>query len=241
MKELIFSYNGIVHVIQYKSGQNAKIGKEVLLGDKKRKAKIVQTYHFSKKQIESINLKEDGANCMDCPLSHSNGGGCYTHKGLQMAGLLSMVKKLALRNIPQYDHRKFINFVEYISDKTVDLVRFGAYGEAVTLPKEIIIALQKYPYTSYTHQWRKGDHQYFMASTHSIKQTKEAAEQGYRSFMTMSKQGLERLSEEEKNWINRNLIGCPAAKESKYNKTCIECGLCNGNSRKGKGIFILTH
>lgn len=230
--EYAFEYEGLLHVVQYKPSQNSKIG----LGY------IVQTYHLSMEQVKANDLSKDSKNCLDCPLSMTNGGGCYTHKGFQRMGIMSMLKSKSKGFYPQFSQADFDRFLSKLGD--ISLVRFGAYGEPVLLPSTAILALinkSKGKYTGYTHQWRKGNHQFAMASVHTLDEAREAISLGYRPFLTMDKASYDSLNEVDKIWLKMNFIGCPAAKESKYNKTCIQCGLCNGNSSKNKGIFILMH
>tara|TARA_S200002703_G_C3762982_1_gene234887 strand:- start:247 stop:969 length:723 start_codon:yes stop_codon:yes gene_type:complete len=233
VNEFIFADGAIVHVLQHKASQNSKIGEGF----------VIQTTHLGVEQIEKIDLTLDNASCLDCPLSHRANGGCYTHKGNQRNGLYSMLKSKNKLNIPTFDQSQFDLFLNSV--KKVDLVRFGTYGEPVLLPENIGDALISKSvdkkYTAYTHQWRKGNSHFAMASVHSIKQAKEAIEMGYRCFLTMPKKKYNSLDVVDLLWIKRNLIGCPAAKESKYDKTCIECGLCNGINGNKNGVFILMH
>ena len=83
-----FSDDKNVHVLQAKISQNSKIGAGYVL----------QTYHFSVDQVKNNDFTQDTNNCMDCPFSYNqnNGksGGCYTHKGMQLMGLKSMLRSL---------------------------------------------------------------------------------------------------------------------------------------------------
>ena len=91
--------------------------------------------------------------------------------------------------------------------KKIDLIRFGAYGEAVTLPLEVRDTLFEVQnilgckVTSYTHQWRTANETRFMASTHDLAEMLQAKRLGYRCF-TVTAEAID------------NAFNCPASKES---------------------------
>lgn len=224
-KEFTYLANDIVNVIQVKPSQNSKIGFGM----------VVQTYHFSIDQIRNEDLKLDSKTCLDCPLSFNNNGGCYTHKGLQRLGLNSMIRRLnKIEQFNTFDPFKFAEFLN--SFGTVNLVRFGAYGEPIHLGYNVVSSLANkgQKTTGYSHQWKKGQFEwangYFMASTHSDQEATEARSLGFRSFKVL----LEK---------DQSAVNCPASKESGKKATCITCGLCNGLKEKGskKDIYILQH
>lgn len=216
--------------MQAKISENSKIG----IGY------VVQTYHFSIDQVKTADIKQDKKNCLDCPLSFSNGGGCYTHKGMQLMGLKSMLRRLnkleESNKIEQFSPAKFKAFIDKVkSTYPVDLVRFGAYGEAVLMGEKVVRQLSKLgkKTTGYTHQWKTENFAaaYLMASVHNEAQRIEAKEKGFRSFSVIKK------GDEVTNSVN-----CPASKESGKNLTCVLCGLCNGASKGNtKDVFILSH
>lgn len=229
MKKLEYLYkkDNIIHLIQAKISENSKIG----IGY------VVQTYHFSIDQVKTADIKQDEKNCLDCPLSFSNGGGCYTHKGMQLMGLKSMLRRLnKLERIDEFNSTKFNAFTDKVKNTyPVDLVRFGAYGEAVLMGEKVVRQLSKLgkKTTGYTHQWKTEDFAstYLMASVHNEAQRIEAKEKGFRSFSVIKK------GEKVTNSVN-----CPASKESGKNLTCVLCGLCNGASKGNtKDVFILSH
>jgi len=239
MKKFTLDYKlgNTINVIQAKESRNSKIGDGY----------IVQTYHFSLEQVKNVSLTNDSHNCMDCPLSfnQNNGksGGCYTHKGMQYMGLMSMLKRLNrnLDSIKDFDIMDIVNFVYNVSKyRKVELVRFGAYGEPILLPLNVVKSLSTLSRktTGYTHQWQKptsnGYNQYFMASTHTESERIEATKLGYRSFYV--------AESEIKGFKPLNAVNCPASKESDKNLTCIACGLCNGAIRGNKkDIYINKH
>lgn len=231
--EFIYRNGDVINVIQYKKSQNSKIGA----------GHVVQTYHFAIDQIVNNNIKLDNATCLDCPLKfNADGisGGCYTHKGLQLLGLKSMLKRLNaldLSKIPSLDALTYLDFVSWKRTiPMVNLVRFGAYGEPIHLGEFIAMSLKNKgrKSTGYTHTWRnkKYDWSYklFMASTHTNEETADANKRGFRAF-------------EVTDVHVKDSVNCPASKESKKKTTCILCGLCNGNEGQNsrKNVYILKH
>lgn len=205
------------------------------------KTKIVQSYTFSRSQYQLIaSGLNDGmktffshadSNCLDCPFNSF--GKCYTHKYSQYVGFISMLKSI-VKKYPTWDSLPTAyNLSSLIRMSTDRYVRFGTYGEPSLHPKLIIEQLVKVAksYTGYTHQWKKEDlGDYFMASTHTLKEADIASEQGYRSFIVSDEPITEAVS-------------CPASKEAGYKTTCNNCNLCSGllGTKSKKNINILTH
>ena len=233
----IYRTSNTLHVLNAKVSQNKKIGMGY----------IIQTYHFSIDQIKENSLVNDKESCLDCPLSfnQNNGksGGCYTHKGMQLMGLKSMIRSLnkKLHTIQEFRTSDFNSFITKIKNTyPVDLVRFGAYGEPVLLSLDVVKVLSEMApkTTGYTHQWNKpkynGYNQFFMSSTHTETERTQAKKLGYRSFFV--------ATSEISGFKNENAVNCPASKESNLNLSCIACGLCNG-AKKGikKDVYINKH
>ena len=235
-QDFIYVQNNIVNVIQFKASQNSKIG----FGT------VVQTYHFSIEQVINNDIKLDALNCLDCPLSYTNDhklGICYTHKGLQLLGLKSMLKRLnRLYNegkIKEFDADKLYKLLEAYNGYKFDLVRFGAYGEPIHLGEYAVALLcrmaKKYRVTGYTHQYNKSEYEwankYFMASIHNNAERLTATRKGFRSFFVA-----------ENDLKINDAVNCLASKESKANKTCITCALCNGHlGNAKKDVYIKMH
>ena len=234
LKNYNFRTGNIVHSLDVKYSANSKIGIGIVL----------QTYHYSIEQVENNDFTLDAFNCMDCPYSFNQNDGksgkCYTHKGMQLMGLLSKLESLHKQNlqgkIKEFNSNDFRKFISHSSIKKIDLIRFGAYGEAVTLPLEVIDTLfdvqsiLKCKVTSYTHQWRTANETRFMASTHNLAEMLQAKKLGYRCF-TVTAEAIEEA------------FNCPASKESERKKTCVQCGLCDGqvSGKRKKDIYILKH
>jgi len=229
-----FRTGNIVHSLDVKFSENSKIGWGIVL----------QTYHYSIEQVEKNDIKLDALNCMDCKYAFNQNdgksGGCYTHNFQQFRGIKSKLRGLHKQNlqgkIKEFNTDDFRKFISHKSIKKIDLIRFGAYGEAVTLPLEVIDTLfdvqsiLKCKVTSYTHQWRTANETRFMASTHNLAEMLQAKRLGYRCF-TVTSEAIEEA------------FNCPASKESERKKTCVECGLCDGqvSGKRKKDIYILKH
>ena len=230
MLEYIFKTKGLLHVIKFQSATNKKLGQA---------RRIISTYHFDQRQIDQLDLTLDAKNCGDCIFSHTNNGavsgGCYTHKGLQRFGLLSMMKRLnrIQGSVEDFDRKQFNEFVATMSGSRVELLRFGAYGEAVLMPKYAFQTLvDVFPnHVGYTHMWQKKRYQYaskhIMASTHNAFEAAIANDMGWRVFNIGKLDGA---------------VNCPASAEMGKRTTCTECKLCNGtNGNSKKQIFINSH
>ena len=233
-----FENEGIIHDIQLKLNQNSKIGQITDL--------ILQTYHFSINQIESGDFTQDAKNCLGCPFSFAanNGksGGCYTHKGLQAMGLKSKLRSLSKQygkgKIESFNPTKYGKFLGQLQKFNIDLLRFGAYGEPITLPLQIVsdlAVISKGQFTGYTHAWKSIDAQaykaYFMASTHNMTDYIEASEIGWRCFTVTS----------ENSDTTENSVLCPASKEAGQKVKCSACQLCKGTASKAKSVSIPIH
>jgi hypothetical protein len=237
----IFGFNFIlgqtVHSIDLKLSATKKLGGRL----------VVQTYHYDLQQIINNDFTMDKENCLDCPFSYNqnNGksGGCYTHKGNMIKGLKSKLRslnkryKLGLLGTNYNDVLPLLNkYVEKLSAKNmnISLVRFGSYGEAVTLPLDLLDGLAKLSKrkTGYTHQWNKPQYKEYasllMASTHNVFEANIANDLGFRTFNVGTIE---------------NSIMCPSSPTIEKDKrvSCANCSLCAGNSIKAKNIFIPKH
>jgi len=237
MKKVVFTIpeKEVVVVIRKGETTNKKISDGLPL---------VQTYTFSMKQwlLASTNtgfsMKQffelDEANCLDCPYSGNMGaGGCYTHKVMQYSGFLSMLRSISYADLKPLTRTKQRIITEMSSGA---YVRFGTYGEPSLIPQEVVDAMVwvSKTWTGYTHQynkdWAHKYNKYFMASTHSQKETDEAKELGFRSFISV-------VPDKKVKGVN-----CPASKEQGFKSNCASCGLCSGVMGKGKkDVWILEH
>jgi hypothetical protein len=227
-----FVHGSTVHSVDLRLSGTKKLGY----------AFIVQTYHFDIEQVINNNLVLDSGTCFNCPLSfnQNNGktGGCYTHKGNLRRGLGSKLRSLN----KQYKTGKLLNNYDtvlsglnkFAKDVKISLVRFGTYGEAVTLPLDLLDGLAKLSKrkTGYTHQWNKPEYKdyskFLMASTHNVFEVNIAKDYGFRTF------NVGKIE---------NSVMCPSSPTiKKIDRTpCSDCGLCAGNSIEAKDIYIPKH
>jgi len=115
----------------------------------------------------------DKAVCGQCPSRPANGGGCYVVAG-QGANATWKAHKGAPVEMPKMIFKP---------------LRFGAYGDPLALPRELLeklIDMAEDGFTGYTHQWGKAKNQwakaYFMASTESQKSLERATGKGWEVF-----------------------------------------------------------
>ena len=214
-----------------------------IIGDPKEK--IVQTYTFSIDQWHLVTTQDsvkpdqffalDGANCMDCEFSgnvNEKSGKCYTHKGMQFMGMLSMLRSIHPEMLTPISESKWITIIQWSANR---YVRFGTYGEPSVMDPWLVKEMAKvsYTYTGYTHQWANPDKQvfkqWFMASA-SGRFTQLAAERmGWRTFIASDKG-------------DEQAVHCPASNEMGFKSNCAKCGLCSGTEGKGKkSVKILNH
>jgi hypothetical protein len=209
------------------------------------KEKILQVYSFSDDQFNyvaesmakgtKISPKQffdlADAVCFDCPFRGYLK--CYTHKYQQYSGFLSMLKSI----VREFTELKYIPSVHLLEKRIVEIsqgryIRFGTYGEPTLLPVNLVGDMVKVSksHTGYSHQWAKKPEfsAYFMASTHTEGQAKQAEKLGFRSFIATNK-------------TLDNAIICPASKEAGFKSTCEKCGLCSGERKGKKHVQILEH
>ena len=229
IKEYIWRKGDIVNQIELKISMNRKLG----LGDIQ-----IHTYHFSIDQIKNNDLTLDKHNCKSCKFSYNqNGGksgGCYTHRNYSLMGLKSKLGRLHRMNtsFERFNKKKFNEFIEFCKTYEVNLLRFGSYGEGISMTLNVIedlISISK-NYNSYTHQWHlKSVQPYkerFMASCDNPIEEKIAQDMGWKTFTIGGNSG----------------INCPASKEAGKKTTCNSCALCGGVKGKGNvSIWINKH
>lgn len=221
MIEYVCKHGDNVHVIKLKNSENKKLGTSLTL----------HTYHFTKQQVSTGVLSFDKGVCLNCPLSfnQNNGktGGCYTHKGLQNMGLMSMLRRLKKLDILPYTDSSFKQFMSGIKrNYQVGLVRIGSYGESVTFPG--LTHLLKLPHVGYTRQWMQHPELAgkIMASCFSSIEAAHANSLGFKAFVSVPT-------------LPSGVAVCPASKEFKGTKlTCDKCKACDGTKNN---IYIKKH
>ena len=167
--------------------------------------------------------------CGDCPIIKL----CYVNLAKRPRSVYEGYKAGAYTDDPH----------AYDAVVRVNGVRFGAYGDPVLIPIELVEHLAQLcgpgrKFTGYTHQWRRLEYQpyraYFMASVHTPAERELAWSMGWRTFYVG--QADEQPSPGE--------IHCPAQLDP--NTQCIDCFACNGNARgleqpAAHSIFALPH
>ena len=164
---------------------------------------------------------KDVSVCGDCKHRASLNGACYV---ILHNAPLSIYNAYKRGNYPKVTN---MNIFEGMK------MRFGAYGDPNALPISLLVSIKAVVKnnTSYTHQWKNASDtlkKFSMASVDSIEEQKQAIELGWRTFRVT----------DNLNDIQANEIVCP---NTTKNIKCIDCGLCSGNSIKGKNIVIEIH
>ena len=175
--------------------------------------------------VEAIKQNKDDLICFDC--IHRLNRSCYVNVGQAPLQVFKAYKKGLYAPL---DYKKLSN---EIKNKTV---RFGAYGEPVLIPFNIVKFIIKncISYTGYTHQWKNPKFKkyapLFMASIDNEKQLNETIKLGLRSFRVSSN-----------NNIRDNEIICPNVRNEKIK--CLTCRLCDNQSKykNAKSIVIPVH
>jgi len=216
---------------------------------------VVQTWIMRSdiSPMDAVNTGEDSSVCGSCPLrgvirpaserTKKNGPlahpeftnkfrSCYVLVHIAPQSIWEAYKD---GNYPKIDdvHRR------YCVGKGL---RYGAYGEAVAVPKSEFNKLNKFctgkARPGYSHEWRNAKMKEWsktlMASVHTLEDAKLAQSMGWRTFRTIS--SLDSIQDNE--------IVCPASSEGGFKATCAMCGACNGRrsmSDMRKSVVILGH
>jgi hypothetical protein len=201
---------------------------------------VCQTWHLTvQKPSEAYTSGNDSKVCFDCPFrSKASGGngGCYVVTIHGPNGVHS-----SHRTKPE--NRPVNQDVQPLPDKINKPIRFGAYGDPVVMPVELMrdLASRATGHLGYTHQWLTCDPAYsefLMASIDeaTAKQNgmtvtelaDKAKSMGWRTFRVKSPGDLNMVDE----------ITCPNTTKGVQ---CADCGLCAGNTISAKSITIDAH
>lgn len=118
------------------------------------------------------------------------------------------------------------------------MVRLGTYGDPAAVPAHVWILLlaNSKGWTGYSHagalsgdQWGMS---FVMQSADSLDHAKGFWAQGARTFRVLGD-----IAEIDP----AHEILCPASKEAGRRVQCADCGLCQGNAKRGKSIAIVDH
>ena len=178
------------------------------------------------KDIDPVEALKNGASseiCFDCP--HLINSTCYVNVGQAPARVWDAYQRGIYAPLDMDILAAMLKW---------KAVRFGAYGEPVLIPLELVAFMAKHArgFTGYTHQWRKLEYleynKYFMASADGVSDVFEAHAMGYRTFRVKG--------ENDKNLTNE--IDCP---NTTTGVQCRDCTLCDGFGKHGKGKSITVN
>lgn len=185
---------------------------------------MIQTWILAQDEEphQAVKSGKDEAVCGDCKLRPLNLGVCYV---LTFQGPLNIYRTWERGGYPVLDYRAFAGLP----------VRFGAYGDPAAVPFRIWdeIGFQAITTTGYTHAWKYCDplhKHYCMASVDSPQEALDAREAGWRTFRVTTSPGDKSLSDE---------IICPASAAGGHKLQCIQCCVCDGQSRRLKSHVVI--
>jgi hypothetical protein len=182
--------------------------------------------------VQTIKQGKDGVICFDCP-----------HRGKD--GMKQRTCYVTMK-APNGIYRAFINgrypvlpIEDYGKVFGGRAVRFGAYGEPVLIPMEIMRAIGSVArgWTGYTHQWRNAQYQsyraFIVASCDSAADYAMARAMGWRTF---------RVRGTHESLLTGEIM-CPASDEAGKRTMCEKCRLCDGTRENDarKNISIIVH
>ncbi len=188
---------------------------------------MAQTWILGRDQdpVSAVKEGHDSAICGNC--WHRGGDGrkrtCYVNVGQAPLGIWR-ARESAVREDPAAVGLRLAG----------KAIRLGAYGDPAAVPTQVWRDLTAHVEvsTGYTHQWRTCDpdlRQLCMASVESIEEAAEAHAMGWRTFRVRRPEG--HLTGGEISCVN----------ETHPDITCVECGLCQGQSRPAANIVIEAH
>lgn len=187
---------------------------------------MVQVWILSS-QVDPVTLVKtdsDSVICMDC--KHRLNRSCYVNVGQAPLSIYKAYKS------GKYEPLNYDVLKSHLRWKAV---RFGAYGEPVLIPIELVqfIAKNSQGWTGYTHQWediKYDDYKkYFMASVDTTEEYNEANQNGWRTFRV----GSDDVTLEGE-------IICP---NTTSGVSCRDCRLCDGLGRHkmARNIAVVVH
>jgi hypothetical protein len=172
---------------------------------------------------EGLKTGEDERICFDC--THRRNKTCYVNVGQAPQQVWKSYKRGLY---PELDYSVLKEMV------TGREIRFGAYGEPVLIPLEIVrfMAFNSKGWTGYTHQWHQlkfDDYKhFFMASADGTGDVMQAHMMGWRTFRV--------APTDEEELLDHEVI-CPNITHGVKCKTCL---LCDGAGVK-KSIVVPVH
>ena len=184
--------------------------------------------------MDAIKAGADVSVCGDCPLRLNPKTGkklCYVTQRRPSGVYRSYTNdKLPIVKI---DARSNIWF-------DLKPLRIGSYGDPTAIPIEVwtdwvgLLKSRKIRHTGYTRRWENPENQGFrkflMASVFSDEEQELASSMGWRTYRILPK-GVA---------VPPNQILCPGSKEAGLLKTCRECLMCGGTSRRSD-VAVYAH
>jgi hypothetical protein len=196
----------------------------------RKTGKMIQIFIIVKQvdPVTAIHTGQDEAVCFSCKLR-----GRINEEGKLVERACYVDLPKSVLSVWNCFHRGGYRKLEDYSVFDGRNVRFGAYGEPVLLPLDMVreIAGRASKRTGYTHRWKEvaiqGYRHFFMASCDQS-DYQEAEALGWRTF-SVSEEALEKH------------VLCPASEEAGKRTNCAKCGLCSGTSLQARSIWIPAH
>jgi hypothetical protein len=206
-----------------------------LESDNSKTGNMVQIWILPRNEspIEAVRSGNDSVVCFNCK-----------HRGDGFSGRVCYVNvaqgPLAVWDAYQAGSYPVLSQGDYARVFAGRAVRFGAYGEPILIPLDIVraIATTCTNWTGYTHQWARPEYAeyraYVMASCDSASERLAARALGWRVFRARTANAPVLPGE----------IICPASDEAGKRTQCIRCKLCDGaksSQDARKDIVIIVH
>ena len=187
---------------------------------------MIQTYILcaDENPIDAVNSGADTAIC----------GGCM-HRKNPLTGLRTCYVRIDTGPNQVYKTWKKGNY-PVLKDYAIFAnrpVRFGTYGDPAAVPLFVWQNIAAYAgmTTGYTHQWRSNKFaalaSYCQASAETAEDVVRANAKGFGTFRVLP------VMEE----IPADALHCPASAEMGKKTTCLDCGACDGASKRNVAIF----
>jgi hypothetical protein len=130
-------------------------------------------------------------------------------------------------------------------------IRWGAYGDPAAVPIPVIrrfLRLCAFDRTGYSNQlfWidrRRAETlaQWFMCSCHTPAQLAEAERRGWRAFLTVPDEVLDKRPRQRTPAWQKAIDCCIECPYTSHGVACVDCRLCNGYESSAKSVFIGAH
>ncbi len=193
----------------------------------RKTGEMIQVWILVKDQYptEAMDSGLDSAICGNCPHRKIDGKRtCYvTPKAIG-----SVYRSYKRGSYPMYNAKKHNKYFRKRK------VRFGAYGDPVCIPIEIVKKLSKLSkgHTGYTHQWRdpkfSNFQKYFQASCDNIIDFIDASSLGWSTFRV-----LKSVEDRQK--------GKEAICQGGIKTDCETCVLCSGSEKRQTHVAVEAH